>query len=87
MAQAASQQDGGEYVTKAEFEAATKKLQATMIGVEYRLSQKFVTKDDLRKQLEAMEGRLMEAITYTNNLNEQILDQIKPDWNQKVPLI
>lgn len=44
--------------------------------------EEFVTKGALREELAAMEARLMEAITYTNKLNEQVLDSINPAWRE-----
>ena len=47
----------------------------------------YVTKGEFREaiasletRMTSMETRLMEAITYTNRLNELVLDDIKPGW-------
>ena len=45
----------------------------------------YVTKGDLRQALAEMENRLLDAITYTNRLNEMILDEIKPNWRESPP--
>ena len=93
MVQAARQPDDGEFVTKGylreELAAFEGRINAKIDGLEERLDAKI--RNVIGEATEAMVATILEhleeKITYSDNLSKMLLDEIKPGWRQKAPLI